>query len=225
MSYSRDVLKCTELRIPTPVVQFPSPPLGAAVSSPSPRACLPSVCLCSRDLSVRGQHGGPACGASKQISSVVQLTPPWETSIPVPVGARSYSGNGRGQQVAVPVPALVQRGPSGECSDPASACAGLIWANLHSCLIVWQLQLHGSPGTTVCVFVCVGVCIHNIDIHVHVDVWGQSCVFPWLRLRRGVSCRGNTEQHRCPNVGHVLNLLSEWSQAVSEDLHPPTAHP
>lgn len=44
------------------------------------RVRLPSASGGSRDTSVRGQHGGHACGASKQIAPIVQLTPPPENT-------------------------------------------------------------------------------------------------------------------------------------------------
>lgn len=91
---------------------------GGAVShlSFSSPVCLPSA-VRSRDTSVRGQHGGHACGVSKQIASIVQLTPPREPSIPSakPVWRRpNKEQNGRGQQTSVPVSARDQGGASGE---------------------------------------------------------------------------------------------------------------
>lgn len=79
----------------------------------------------SRDTSVRGQHGGHACGVPKQIASIVQLTPPRETSIPSTEPVRRCSNsqqNGRGQQTSVPVPARNQGGPFSKCTAACVSC-------------------------------------------------------------------------------------------------------
>ena len=101
-------------------VRFVNPPLDVAIvllpSSYEPS--LPSAER-SRDTSVRGQHGGHACGASKQIAPTVQLTQPRETSIPrVKTGRRcpNRPQDGRGEQTPVPVSARDQRGPFGEAA-------------------------------------------------------------------------------------------------------------
>lgn len=114
--------------------------LGGAVSHLffSLPVCLPSA-VRSRDTSVRGQHGGHACGVSKQIASIVQLTPPREPSVPSakPVWRRpNKEQNGWGQQTSVPVSARDQGGASGEraaaCVSRYVCLAKLSYRLLHS---------------------------------------------------------------------------------------------
>lgn len=109
-------------RAPCPVLSFfgccaPKCTAGGAVPYFT-LLCLRTA-VRSRDASVRGQHGGHACGVPKQIASIVQLTPPRETSIPSREPVRrcpSRQQNGRRQQTAVPVPALDKGGPFGKCT-------------------------------------------------------------------------------------------------------------
>lgn len=106
---------------------FLNRPRGGAVARRSffSLSLFANCAVRSRDTSVRGQHGGHACGVPKQIASIVQLTPPRETSIPSTEPVRrcpNSQQNGRGQQTSVPVPARNQGGPFSKCTAACVSC-------------------------------------------------------------------------------------------------------